>query len=205
MRTSRLYAAGPLAGMMTAALFCTMQGLVGGDGDIELDPRKLPRQIDVVQDIEPPEIVKKEWKVEKPEIIEEPDPEPIPTPTGGDPKLLKLGPVSPPSRPAPSPQIPNFGQADGEYLPLVVVQPSYPPRAEERGIEGYVVVELTVGTDGSVPPDSIRIITAEPKGYFERAARKAAAKFKYKPKIIDGVARPVHGVRYQFTFGLGPA
>lgn len=203
MRTSRLYAAGPLAGMMTAALFYTMQGLVGGEGDIELDQENPVRFIDFVQEPDTTEVLKKEWVVEKPEVVEIPETDTPPPPEwdgrddggfGGD--------FAPPPPPDTSPDLPRFGQADGDYLPLVVVQPAYPNRARERGIEGYVVVELTVAADGSVPADSVRIVTAEPKGYFERDAKKAAAKFKYKPKIVDGVARPVHGVRYQFTFGL---
>ena len=40
----------------------------------------------------------------------------------------------------------GFGLApsDGEYLPIVKVQPVYPRRALSRGIEGYVIVEFTV-------------------------------------------------------------
>ena len=33
---------------------------------------------------------------------------------------------------------------DGEYLPIVKVNPQYPRRAQTRGIEGYVIVEYWV-------------------------------------------------------------
>ena len=39
---------------------------------------------------------------------------------------------------------------DGEYLPIVKVQPIYPRRALQRGIQGYVIVEFTVTKNGSV-------------------------------------------------------
>ena len=97
----------------------------------------------------------------------------------------------------------HFGaDEDGDYMPLVRVTAQYPNRAAERGIEGYVVVQLTVAADGSVPADSIVIINAEPKGYFEREAIKAARKFKYKPKVVNGIAQPVSGVQYHFSFNL---
>ena len=204
MRTSRVYAAGPLAAVMTGALFYTMQGLVGGEGDIELDPENQPRIIDYVQGIDEPEVIKNDWTVEEPEVIEPPKQDPLPPVDWENSNGDRIGGgFESPSPHEPTPELPRFGQADGDYLPLVVVQPAYPNRAQGRGIEGYVVVELTVAADGSVPAGSIRIVTAEPKGYFERAAKKAATKFKYKPKIVDGVARPVHGVRYQFSFNLG--
>lgn len=89
---------------------------------------------------------------------------------------------------------------DGDYLPIVRVQPVYPRRATERGIEGYVIVELTVTVAGTT--QDIRVIEAKPEGIFDSAAIKAAEKFKYKPKVVNGVAVPVAGVLYKFTFEL---
>lgn len=90
--------------------------------------------------------------------------------------------------------------ADGEYLPIVKVAPLYPRRANTRGIEGYCTVEYTVTTSGSVS-DPVAI-DCQPKGYFERASVKAALKFKYKPRVIDGEAIQVPGVQNRFTYTL---
>ncbi|ASP39290.1 protein TonB [Bacterioplanes sanyensis] len=90
--------------------------------------------------------------------------------------------------------------SDGEYLPIVKVAPNYPRRAAQRGIEGYVVVEFTVTKLGTV--SNPRVIEAEPKGIFDRAALKAAAKFKYKPKVVDGQPIEVPGVRNIIRFEL---
>ncbi len=90
--------------------------------------------------------------------------------------------------------------ADGEYLPIVKVNPSYPSRALQRGIEGWVVVEFTVTKSGAVR-DAIAV-DAQPANIFNRAAIKAALKFKYKPRVIDGEAIEVAGVRNKITFAI---
>lgn len=94
----------------------------------------------------------------------------------------------------------NLDSGDGDYLPIVKVAPVYPRRAQSRGIEGYVVVEFTVTKNGSVR-DPI-VIKAEPQGVFERAAVNAALKFKYKPRVVDGVATEVSGVQNKISFEI---
>lgn len=203
MRSQRLYAAGPFAALATAGLFYAMHALVDEDKEVNLDPTVSPRFIDFVQEPDPPLIPDTKWKVEKPELVEIEESVDI-VPFEAD------GPIVFPIGPPPRPKRSNTGlegidlgaSSDGDYLPWVLVQPKYPVRAQERGIEGYVMVELTVAADGTVPPESIQVVVAEPQGYFEREAIKAAAKFKYKPKIVNGVAQTVTGVRYRFSFDL---
>ncbi len=94
----------------------------------------------------------------------------------------------------------SLSSSDGEYLPIVKVAPQYPSRAQTRGVEGYVIVEYMVTKLGTT--QDITVVEASPKGYFERAAIKAAQKFKYKPKVINGEPVDVAGVRNKFTFSL---
>jgi protein TonB len=89
---------------------------------------------------------------------------------------------------------------EGDYLPIIKPPPEYPERALSRGIEGYVLVEFMVTKLGTV--SNPVVIKAEPPGYFERAALKAASKFKYKPKIINGEPVDVAGVRNKITFQM---
>ncbi len=202
MTSPRLYAAGPLATVATAALFYAMNGLLGSDGDIVLDVPEQRRIIDFTQEPFEPEVPKNQWDVEKIEAVEPPKTDTLKTTINtGDDGIGVIGVPPTPAKPLP-PTGPSFGHAEGQQLPLVVVQPTYPRRCAERGIEGYVVVELTVAADGSVPADSIEVVAAEPAGCFERSAKKAAAKFKYKPLVVDGVARAAKGIRYQFTYAL---
>jgi protein TonB len=93
----------------------------------------------------------------------------------------------------------GFGVSDGEYLPIVKVAPVYPSRALSRGLEGYVIVEFTVTRQGTVRDASVVESTST---LFERAAVDAALKFKYKPRVIDGEAVEVPGVRNKITFEI---
>ena len=90
--------------------------------------------------------------------------------------------------------------SDGEYLPIVKVAPVYPRRAQTRGIEGYVLLEFTVTRTGAVT-DPV-VLESKPPGIFDRAATNAALKFKYKPKVVNGEAIDVAGVRNRITFEL---
>lgn len=90
--------------------------------------------------------------------------------------------------------------SDGDYLPIVKVAPQYPRRALKKGIEGYVTLEFTVTTLGTVI-DPV-VIDSKPKNIFDRAAINAAKKFKYKPKVVDGKAQQVTGVRNIIRFEM---
>ena len=94
----------------------------------------------------------------------------------------------------------NLESADGDYLPIVKVAPIYPRRAQSRGIEGYVIVEFTVTKNGSVR--NPLVIESQPEGIFDRAAMDAALKFKYKPRVVDGVATEVAGVQNKISFEI---
>lgn len=71
-------------------------------------------------------------------------------------------------------------------VPLVRVPPKYPARAASRHIEGWVKIEFTIQTDGSVE-DPV-VLSSEPEGTFDDAAITAISKWKFKEKLINGVA-----------------
>lgn len=93
----------------------------------------------------------------------------------------------------------GFGISDGEFLPIVKVAPVYPTRALAKRLEGYVLVEFVVTQTGSVKDVVVLESTAD---LFERPAIEAALKFKYKPRIVDGVAVEVRGVRNRIVFEM---
>jgi len=89
--------------------------------------------------------------------------------------------------------------AEGDYLPIVRVAPVYPARALSRGIEGYCDMSFTVTTTGTVKDP---IVTFSTSSLFERAATRAVLKFKYKPRVVDGVPVDVPGVTTRIRFQL---
>ena len=89
--------------------------------------------------------------------------------------------------------------SDGEYLPIVIVEPVYPSRALARDLEGYVIVEFTVTRSGTTRD---AIVVESSSTLFERAAVNAALRFKYKPRVIDGMAIEVPGVRNKISFAI---
>ena len=89
--------------------------------------------------------------------------------------------------------------AEGDYLPIVRVAPVYPARALSRGIEGYVDMGFTVTTTGTVKDPAVLFSTSS---LFERAATRAVLKFKYKPRVVDGVPVEVPNVKTRITFKI---
>jgi len=89
--------------------------------------------------------------------------------------------------------------AEGDYLPIVRVAPVYPARALSRGLEGYVDMSFTVTTTGTVRDPIVLFSTSS---LFERAAMRAVLKFKYKPRVVDGVPVDVTGVKTRITFKI---
>lgn len=89
--------------------------------------------------------------------------------------------------------------AEGDYLPIVRVAPVYPARALSRGIEGYVDMGFTVTTAGTVRDPAVLFSTSS---LFERAATRAVLKFKYKPRVVDGVPVDVPNVKTRITFKI---
>lgn len=89
--------------------------------------------------------------------------------------------------------------AEGDYLPIVRVAPVYPARALSRGIEGYVDMSFTVTTTGTVRDPVVIFSTSS---LFDRAAERAVLKFKYKPRVVDGVPVDVPNVKTRISFQI---
>ena len=76
--------------------------------------------------------------------------------------------------------------AEGDVLPIVRIDPQWPREALVEGIEGYVIVEVIIAADGSVA--SAVVLESVPRRLFDRNVIRAVLKWKFKPRIINGVA-----------------
>lgn len=201
-KTSRYLMGLALSVLVTLGLLWSMQALIAG-GQKALTDAPRGNVLDFIRLKKEQELVKKERKPQKPAKPKEPPP------AMAQPKMQQ-------SNPNANAISTNFaaniaadvglsgglslGRGDGEYLPIVKVAPIYPRRAQSRGIEGYAIVEFTVNSNGSV--ENPIVIEANPEGVFDRAAMDAALKFKYKPRVVDGVAMAVSGVRNKISFEI---
>lgn len=92
--------------------------------------------------------------------------------------------------------------ANNIMIPLIRTTATYPSRALQRGIEGFVELSFTVDRFGSVV-DPI-VINAVPEGIFERSALQAIAKWKYSPAMNNGEPVETYDVRQRIVYQMDP-
>jgi protein TonB len=190
-------------GLVTLGLLWTMQSLIDR-ADRTLDEGTAGHLLDFVRLKRAEVITRRETKPKKPPTPDNPPPQP-PTP-----RLDNLNPSAEKIAISAAPVSTDIdlsgggfslGIGEGDYLPIVKVAPIYPQRALSRGVEGFCVVEYTVTKLGTIR-DPVVIESQCSSSLFHRASLQAAAKFKYKPRVMDGEAIDVPGVRNQFTYEI---
>lgn len=193
----RVIIAALVAVPVAVGLFFVMQSLI--DREYEQEEIKSRKIADIVVPNKEIEVNVKEVKPEKVEDPEEPPPDmqPLEFDMDMDVDVVNLAPTA---KVDVSISSSGMSSGDGEYLPIVKVAPIYPRRAQTRGITGYCIVEYVVTKSGSIR-DPIPV-DCQPQGVFERASLKAAEKFKYKPRVVDGEPIEVAGVQNKFTYEL---
>lgn len=95
---------------------------------------------------------------------------------------------------------PSFSLVGGEARPIVRIEPKYPMSAARDGVEGWVRLAFSVTSAGTV--ENIQVIDAQPKRTFNQAAKRALAKWKYKPNIVAGKPQPQDGMMVMLDFKL---
>ena len=181
-------------------LFYIMQALV--TRDFQQETVKARKIADIVV---PNKVIETNLKEVLPEKVEDPDePPPDMEPLDFDTDLdMSTANMAPTVAVNVSINASGLSSGDGEYLPIVKVAPIYPRRAQTRGITGYCIVTYTVTTTGAIRDPYVENESdCSPRGIFERASLKAALKFKYKPRVVDGQAIEVAGVQNKFTYEL---
>lgn len=153
--------------------------VLGKIRDPELPLKRIPKPEKIIDIIEPVDWTK-------------------PTQETPSKNTIKIGSFTPPKRTGPtSPR--GIGLANGDIQPLRKFAPAYPRGPQSREIEGYVIVRFTVNKMGAV--ENITIVESTHNA-FERPSVRAVAKYKYKPRVIDGIAVEVQGVMEKISFKL---
>lgn len=190
-----------MAALITLGLFYFMQFLIATGEDLNepltvvkiVDSTMPEIELEVIEEIDKPELIE-----EVTEVVEEVERQ-ISISDGPDLNIdrsqveldtgLELSNAS-------------IAATDGDYLPLVAIAPQYPTRAAQRGITGWCLVSFTVNGLGNVVEDSIEVVDAEPANIFDRSSIRAAARFKFQPRVVDGQGVDVPGVQYLFRYEL---
>jgi protein TonB len=198
----RLPIAAGLGALACFALFYLMQALISLPG-AGLEEEAPGRLIEFVRLKREPELeLRKRRPPEKPPPEEPPPPPEIELERSRPPnaRVAEVMPVLDSSlRLAGGPNL-GAPPADTDIIPLVRIEPEYPSRALSRDIEGWVEVEFTITAAGTVQ-DPV-VVQAEPSSIFNRAALRAIRKWKYNPKVVDGVPVERPGVRVRLTFNI---
>ena len=92
------------------------------------------------------------------------------------------------------------GSRDSDARPVVRINPKYPVEAARDGIEGWVKLRFDINEIGGVT--NIEVIDAEPKRVFNKAARQALRKWKYRAKSEDGKTIVQKGLTVQLDFNM---
>ena len=194
----RLIIGALLAIPVAGGLFFIMQYLIAS-ADPQIDDSKTRKVADIHMPEREIETNVNEQKPDKVDDPEEPPPD-LDTPDLDMDMDVEIVNTAPQASVDVAISTTGMSSGDGEYLPIVKVAPIYPRRAQTRGITGYCIVEYTVTTSGAIR-DPVAV-DCQPSGVFEKASLKAALKFKYKPRVVDGEAIEVAGVQNKFTYEL---
>jgi protein TonB len=153
-----------------------------------LPPKKEPAKIPVKKKTP---VIPKQAELPKPQPIADEKPSAMPTAP-----VIAPQPVS---RPAPA-VVSTEPRISTGVVPLERIPPKYPARAASRHIEGWVKIEFTITTDGNV--ENAVVVEAEPEEVFDEAALKAINQWRFKEKIVNGVAveqRAVQTLQFKLT------
>ncbi|WP_395344733.1 TonB family protein [Ningiella sp. W23] len=187
-----------LAGATTTlGLFAGMHALIENDDTITSAPTPVPIITSIMPELE--ETVRITQKVPPPPELKMP------------PKAPQVEPQAPDAEPrfkVPEFKAPvisgtlNKGKlvVNQQARPMVRVPPQYPNHAATNGIEGFVTLRFDVNASGEV--ENVSILDAFPKGVFNREAKKALRKWKYKAQIEQGKAVAMRGLSVTLDFKL---
>lgn len=195
----RVAAAVLFAATITFALFVMMQKLIANDTPSVIQPAPVT-VINLNAEFKDNPVIEKN----RPKPMPEPTPRPEPT------RIVEPKPDNTSQFAQYTPDIRYQGPTntfqtqmtldDSQAMPVVRMEPKYPVDAARAGIEGWVKMLFSIDAMGQV--QDIEVIDAQPKRIFDREAKKALAKWKYKPQLVAGKPQAQQGLMVVLDFKL---
>ena len=187
----------PLAALIVIGIFLLMWVQIA-PGDVPAAEDSEPLNINITRQIEDSDIVNQR-RFERPKLDAPPPPPPAIERQNFEPQVDGVRAAAP-----------DFGtdvdigsgfNPDRDAQPLVRV----PPQGFERCIDsesGTEVVSLEFDVDPAGNVVNVRVIDSTDRCY-DRYAIRAAERWKYQPKVVEGEAQPRRGVRTAIRFEIG--
>ncbi len=191
----RYLKAAPLGIAITFSLLYAMQSLIEQSAGPALTSIKRFEGIFVRE--EKPEILK--TRDIKPEPIDPPEPLPSAPPQVRYSDEVSRPGVSDPLPPPIDGPTTILRHENNIFVNILKVSPAYPVAAARKGLEGWVIIRFDVSALGVV--ENISVVDSS-NTIFNKAAKAAVARFRYKPRVVDGVGQSVHGLMNKFVFEL---
>jgi protein TonB len=198
----RLVVGVPVAAIITVVLFFVMTRLILVEG-APIDEDVEDRNFSINDEVQEVEARRRDTTIEDVQQVDPPPPPPqierqrAEQPSEG--LATVMGAIPEFEAPQLGSDTVNFSVSDRDAQPLVRIEPQYPMRAAERGVEGQCTVQFDVTPDGT--PTNIEVLNCT-SSLFDRAVIRAVERWRYNPKVVDGVPVARRGVRTQFDFNL---
>lgn len=193
----RIFIGIPLALIVTIALFLLLATVITQRQDVQLDDDRSV-EISVTRQIEDRADQRRE-DFQRP-VLDQPPP---PPPMVSDPSFRPTMAVQMGDLPDLSGVDVDIGTGfnpDRDAQPLVRIPPQYPTQCMGRAAPvETVTLEFDVSPEGSVVNPQV-LQTSNP--CFNRAAIRAVQRWRYNPRVVDGVEQPRFGVRTAIDFAL---
>lgn len=189
-----------MAGMITFGLFVFMAYLISSN-HVEITQGPPPVIVDVVQI---PEEDKPEKYVRK--LFQPPEPPPMMETTRVTPQVADVSSEFSYKQPEMNlttnmtDTVTMNGQPNQDARPIVRVNPKYPLDALRKGVQGWVKLAFDISEVGEVI--NVKVLDSEPKRIFDKAAKQALRKWKYRAKSIDGKQVQQHNFTVLLDFNM---
>ena len=192
----RLISGIPCALVVTAAIFVLLATVIRQDQNVELDESNVV-EINVTRQLQDTQTQNVE-DFQRPVLDQPPPPPPNLVDTNFVPEIVAQ--VDLPDLSGGPIEINTNFNPDRDAQPIVRIPPQYPQQCTSRAENlETVTVEFDVTPEGTVV--NINIV-ATTNSCLNRAAQRAVGRWRYNPKIVDGVAQPRFGVRTALDFTL---